>query len=241
MTAMGERPALPVSEPALHALFRDAQVGRCVNSVTHDVNNYLGAIMAYAELVELESELNEEAKRMMGEIVAAVRKSADLLEVLTVIARPGHAGINSIDPLALVKKTVALKEFDLRREQVRFELEHPAEMGMILGDEPNLIRALLYMLLNALQHVDPNDKNIRVKVYETDESVEIDVWNSGDGVAEVDRPQIFEPYFTKGDGAHAGLGLTHARNIAQDHGGDVSYDEQRGFVMRLPRSRDASA
>ena len=241
MTGMGDNAAPPVPEQAIHALFRDAQVGRCVNSVTHDVNNYLGAIMAYAELVELENELNEESTRMMADIVAAVRKSADLLEVLTVIARPSKPSINSIDPVAMVKKVVALKEFDLRREQVQFQLDHPADLGMIMGDEPNLIRALLYLLLNALQYVDPNDKQIRMRAAGTPEGIEIDVWNSGDGVPESDRAQIFEPFFTRRDGAHAGLGLAHARAIAREHGGDVTYDDERGFVMRLPRAHDASA
>lgn len=237
MTAKGDNTAPPVAEPAIHALFRDAQVGRCVNSVTHDVNNYLGAIMAYAELVQLENELDEESTRMMDDIVGAVRKSADLLEVLTVIARPSQRNVNSIDPIALVKKTISLKEFDLRREQVHFELEHPADLGMIMGDEPNLIRALLYLMLNALQHVDPNDKRIRVGVNGTADGVEIDVWNSGAGVVESDAAHMFDPYFTRCDGAHAGLGLTHARAIARDHGGDVDYDAARGFVMRLPRTQ----
>lgn len=241
MTAMGDKLAPPLPEQAIHALFRDAQVGRCVNSVTHDVNNYLGAIMAYAELVELENELNEESRRMMADIVAAVRKSADLLEVLTVIARPSQPSTNSIDPIAMVKKTIALKEFDLRREQVQFELDHPADLGMILGDEANLIRALLYLLLNALQHVDPDDKRIRLRVNPVTDGIEIEVWSSGGGVGENDRAQIFEPYFTRCDGAHVGLGLTHARAIARDHGGDVVYDGERGFVMQLPRAHDAAA
>ena len=67
----------------LTLLFRYAQIGRCVNSVTHDVNNYLGAIMAYAELIGLDAQLPDDSQRMIGEIVSAVRKSSDLINNLT--------------------------------------------------------------------------------------------------------------------------------------------------------------
>ena len=58
----------------LARLYRYAQVGHCVSSVTHDVNNFLGAVLAYAELVGLEKNQTPEALRMLGEVMSAVRK-----------------------------------------------------------------------------------------------------------------------------------------------------------------------
>ena len=51
----------------LTRLFRHAQVGRSVSSVTHDLNNYLGAIMAYAELAGMDKGISADTARMLGE------------------------------------------------------------------------------------------------------------------------------------------------------------------------------
>jgi signal transduction histidine kinase len=59
----------------LESLLHQAQTGRNINNVTHDVNNLLGAIMAYAELIEMDSD-DPEVNRMLREIVTAVEKGS---------------------------------------------------------------------------------------------------------------------------------------------------------------------
>ncbi|MCH7892107.1 MAG: bacillithiol biosynthesis cysteine-adding enzyme BshC, partial [Gemmatimonadetes bacterium] len=86
--------------------FKYGQVGRCVNSVTHDVNNYLGAILAYAELVSLDPGTSEDSKRMLSDIVEAVRKSSGLMSTLTSIARPEKPVTSMVDVVKLVEQAV---------------------------------------------------------------------------------------------------------------------------------------
>ena len=63
--------ALPTPEnyERLSEQFKHAQVGRCVNSVTHDVNNLLGAIMAYSELLSFDPGISEDGKTMAANII----------------------------------------------------------------------------------------------------------------------------------------------------------------------------
>ncbi|NIA16623.1 MAG: sensor histidine kinase, partial [Nitrospiraceae bacterium] len=51
---------------------------------------------------------------------------------------------------------------------------------------------------------------------------------------EADRERIFEPFYTTKGSDHFGLGLSVARDAARLHKGDLVYNEERGFVMRLP-------
>ncbi|NIA16378.1 MAG: hypothetical protein GWP08_20145, partial [Nitrospiraceae bacterium] len=65
-------------------LFRYGQVGRCVSSVTHDVNNVLGAIQAYSELLDLDENLSDESRRMTMQIGEGVAKCSALLGLFLV-------------------------------------------------------------------------------------------------------------------------------------------------------------
>jgi signal transduction histidine kinase len=216
--------------------YRYAMIGRCVNSVTHDVNNFLGAIMAYAELVGMESALPQESMRMIDEIMGAVRKSSNLMNSLTSIARRDKPNSNLVDPGNLVEHVVDLRRYELRSAQVPFECTCDPNLPMVLLDEPKIEMALIYLIANAMDAVkSAPTRMVKIRVRGLDNAVAIEVWNNGPIVPEEDRERIFEPFYTTKDEDHLGLGLTVARDIARMHGGDLSYDPARGFILGLPR------
>ncbi|MDX9972545.1 MAG: HAMP domain-containing sensor histidine kinase [FCB group bacterium] len=224
------------AQQRLVRLYRYAQVGHCVNSVTHDVNNFLGAIMAYAELVGMESALPPESTRMIEEILGAVRKASNLMNGLTSIARRDKPNSNLVDPGHLVEHVVDLRRYDLRSAQIPIETNCDAGLPMVLLDEPKIELALIYLIANAMDAVrELPTRLIKVRVRGMENGVVIEVWNNGPVVPEEDYERIFEPFFTTWDQDHIGLGLTVARDIARLHGGDLSYDPSRGFILGLPR------
>ena len=64
------------------------------------------------------------------------------------------------------------------------------------------------------------------------EQAAVDVEDSGPGVSDEDRDQIFRPFFTKRQGG-TGLGLALARKLARAHGGDLELAKARPAVFRL--------
>lgn len=224
------------AQDRLVRLYRYAQVGHCVNSVTHDVNNFLGAIMAYAELVGMESALPPESARMIDEILGAVRKASNLMNGLTSIARRDKPNSNLVDPGNLVEHVIDLRRYDLRSAQIPIETNCDPGLPMILLDEPKVELALIYLITNAMDAVrDLPTRLIKVRVRGVENGVAIEVWNNGPTVPEEDYERIFEPFYTTRNEDHVGLGLTVARDIARLHGGNLSYDPGRGFIMGLPR------
>lgn len=235
-TLMRTTPLTPESAELIEELFKTAQLGGCINGVAHDLNNYLGAILAYAELVALEPNLGPDAKRMLGEIMGAVRKSTNLLGTLTSIARRDKDAASLVEISQTVDRTVELCRYEFKANHVAIDSDVPVQVASLLVDEPKIIRALLYLFRNAMeQALEHEPHRIRVGVRADVEGVDITVSNPGPGVPESEREVIFEPFYTKKRAPHLGLGLTHARNIARRHGGDVTYQEGRGFVLRLPR------
>ncbi|MCP4638950.1 MAG: HAMP domain-containing histidine kinase [bacterium] len=234
-------------EDRVRDMYRYSEVGKCVSSVTHDVNNLLGAIMAYAELVGLESGLSTEATRMLQEIIGAVKKSSTLINNLTDVARKQRPDVRIIDLSALVDRALDLRRYDVRIGHMEATLDVEASLPSIPADLPKLQRAFMYIFTNAIEALESTEsKEIRVSVrrapQDADEPVQLEVavWDSGPGVPETDHERIFEPFYcTKGTG-HVGLGLTAARATAELHEGTLRYDPDFGFVMRLPVANSLS-
>lgn len=227
--------ALPDAAARMNSIFRYAQVGRCVNGVTHDINNYLGAIMAYAELILLDEGINVEAQRMLGEIIEGASKCNALITALTAIARKDQSLESLVDPAGIAKRVLLLRAYDMRVKRIKLETRLEEPVPSIIGDAAKLQLALLYLVFNAEEAVaELPERLIRVSAYAMPGGVAAAVWNSGPPFSPEMQQQLFTPYATAKDAPHIGLGLCAAQEIATLHGGSVSYAPDTGFVLYLP-------
>lgn len=217
-------------------LFRYAELGRCVNAVTHDINNHLGVIMAYTELVMLEENLGEEPRRMLNDIIDGVTRCSRLINGLTAVARKEKPAIGIIDIGNLLRLILDLRDYAFKTERITLEAEIGEGLASIAADVPKLQLAVTYLLFNAQEALEgaPAPKRIRVTVQNQEGGIAIGVWNSGAAIPPEVAQRMFEPFITTKPAPHVGLGLAAVREIAELHRGTISYDEDRGFTMSLP-------
>lgn len=216
-----------------------AQAGRFISSVTHDVNNFLGAIMAYAELIEMDSKLSDDSKRMLGEVREAVLKSTNLLGTLSLIAQENGESTTFSRVTDVVDRVLNLLRYELKLNQTELQTITKENFDNVLVDEPALSRVLIHLVANAMEQLaNAEGKRIKIVLQKSGDAIELAVHNSGQPVPEPERELIFGPFYSnKGEG-HFGLGLTEAREIARSHQGDLVYDTERGFVIRWPNEFD---
>jgi len=224
----------PEGREALYRIFRDHQVGLCVNSAAHDINNMLGAIASYVELIETTEQPPAESSRMMGRIAEAARRCSALVQSLTDIARRERPDRSMLNVGPFVERTLDLVRNDFRNARVSLEFNNTAAERAIAVYAQKLQFAILYLMTNAREAAaGTEDAVVRVTVASREDSVTISVWNSGPAVSEADRESMFEPFFTTKGTGHLGLGLTLARTIAREHDGDLTYDKAKGFALGL--------
>jgi len=220
---------------ALAEAYRFGEVGRCVNSVTHDANNSLGVILAYSELVGMEPNVSIEAQRMLGEIAAATRRTSDQLSWLTEVARPAPSGKSAARASTIVERAVALRHYEAKHHGVELTVDVPDDLPEISVEIPAIERALIYVLANALDAVaDCDEKRVSITASTGDGMVLIHVRDSAGALAESVVNRMFEPYFTTKGGDHLGFGLYVARFSAEANGGTLSYAADLGFCFALP-------
>lgn len=100
-----------------------------------------------------------------------------------------------------------------------------------------LQRVLFNLIQNAIRHT-PSDGSVMVHVQPASDAIEVEVADTGDGIAPEERPRIFEAFYRGGDssrsGTGAGLGLAIARAIVEAHGGRIWLaDSVQGTRVRF--------
>lgn len=217
---------------------RYAQIARTADSVTHDVNNLLGAGSAYAELIGLDANINDETRRMLNEIVTSLSRCGTLVASLTALTRKEAVLANGANAGALLRDSIMMSGHALRRARVALEEQYPTQELTIVGDTPRLQVALLNLIANAREQAESLDtslRQVRVSVETEGEFVTFHVHNAGPAIPDSLRETMFEPYFTTKPAPALGVGLYIARAAAELHDGTLTYTPEQGFALRINR------
>ena len=253
-------------EPAILAIVRDvtqrkeldtelimtdrlASLGRLSASIGHELNNPLGYVLGNVALVERELAKDDVPKEIADRLephVRMVREGAmrmrDIVHDLKTLARGDSDPAVLIDVAHIVDVCINMAEHELgpRAKIVKDYRDRP----FVRGTEARLGQVFLNLLLNAAQAIPPgNPEGNEVRV--TIESrgvgrVEIQIADSGEGIAPENIERIFEPFFTTKHGAGTGLGLSISHGIVTSAGGAISAEPRPGggtiFRVTLPSS-----
>lgn len=218
-------------------LHRHAQVGGCVSGIAHDVNNLLGAAMAYAELVSYDEGVSPDSVKMLNNVIEGITKCSALVSSLTSISRKDRMDINLTSPEQLMDDALVLRDYELKIQRIAIEKNYQSDVAAIPADLAKLKLALLFLLINAQQALETSEsKLVKVSVGNMDGGIYFDIWDSGPGMSPDVAEKAFEPFQTSWpDSQHMGLGLYSARKIAELHQGTLDYEPERGFRMFIKR------
>lgn len=227
--------------------------------VTHDLRNPLGAILVQTELLclQLERGPSDPARLTTGlnRILRAGLKMERLLDELLDIARiqagqPLEFEFEDAELVGVVRRIID----DLQEASPRHQLSFRSSRDKLDGrwDVGRLERAIENLLSNAIKY-SPNGGPVEtvLECAGDGEAAEVSlrVTDSGLGIAEQDRPYIFH-WFGRGEKASrsirgTGLGLAGARQIVEQHGGQILVDsaENKGstFTIKVPLIAQKSA
>lgn len=224
-----------------------------VSNVSHELKTPLTSIRMFAEmLAEGRVEGPEKQAHFLRIISAEASRLTRLINNVLDFARleRGERRFVSgpVDLGPLVKETV--ETFRPAAEAAGFTLDYtlPPVPAVVTGDRDALAQVLLNLLSNAEKYSGPR-REIQVVLHSDPATPawRLEVTDRGPGVPEALREKIFEQFYRVNDSLSSGvqgsgLGLTLARQIARQHGGDVRYAPRSGggsaFTVVLP-IRDA--
>jgi PAS domain S-box-containing protein len=228
---------------------RLSALGMMAGGIAHEINNPLGIIHAYAsdlrEMAQEESVSPVDVERTSARIVETAERIGSIVKSLRYIAREG--GTDPVQPAPLrelIERVLELSRERFRMHSVRLTCSPIDADLQVPCREVQIAQALMNLLQNAFDAVveTVNDKWIEVEVRASTDSILVSVIDSGPGVPAQIRERVMEPFFTtKPVGKGMGLGLSLARSIARQHGGDLTLGEHGGhtcFTLALPSRKE---
>ncbi|NLG97903.1 MAG: GAF domain-containing protein [Chloroflexi bacterium] len=218
-----------------------------VATVSHDLRSPLTLMRGYATMLQKVGDLNEQQKGYVRKIVMGVENMNRLVSNLLDLGRI-EAGIGlQIDKVSVIEVTEeVLNSLQLQAVQKNIRLVQESENGgdaLVIDADRALVQQALHNLVeNAIKYT-PVGGQVKVRIEGRPNSVQVEVHDTGIGIAPLDQPHLFEKFYRSGrreayQQRGTGLGLAIVKSIVERHGGRIWVDSQLGkgsiFTFEVP-------
>jgi len=220
-----------------------------IAAVSHDLRTPLTSLRLLVDAIDDDLVTDAATRRdYFGRISVNVHALSALIDDLFEFSRLESGDIRwtmeRVRLDELVQETIHAMRPHADAGAVAVRAELAPRLDVAHANPEQIQRVLFNLIQNAIRHT-PADGSVVVRVGPaTGEEIEIEVADSGPGIAREERERVFEPFFQGGDRAArssggAGLGLAISRAIVEAHGGRIWVAvAERGTCVRfrLPRA-----
>jgi PAS domain S-box-containing protein len=235
-------------------------LGTLAGGVAHDLNNVLGIVVGYAEMLLMDADKSSSIRSDLQNIMSGGQRAAAIVQDLLTLARRGVSGRKVLNLNKIIADTQKSPEFDNLSSyhpsiKIRTELE--PDLLNVSGSSVHLGKTLFNLVSNASEAM-PNGGIVTIKtanqylekpIHRYDEVLEGDyvvlsVSDTGEGISANDLERIFEPFYTKKvmGRSGTGLGLAVVWGTVKDHNGYINVESEEGkgstFTLYFPASRE---
>ncbi len=239
---------------------RLASLGQIAAGVAHEINNPLGGILLYSNLVLEELPTDSPARKNMKKIIYQSDRCKGIVQNLLDFARAPSDNILPLHINDIILKTLKLVRDQSIFHDIAIETMLSDNLPAVRGDRSRLEQVFLNLFINAADAMD-NAGTLTITtqlltrksddfdsvVFETEkiclltgtDMLKITIADTGQGIDKTYQSHIFEPFFTTKDpGQGTGLGLSIAYGIIQQHDGFIDIESEPGngttFFILLP-------
>jgi two-component system NtrC family sensor kinase len=215
-----------------------AEVGRLSAGIAHEINNPL-AMVAYAtELLKREKPLSSFQEEMLEKIEMEVERLKNLTGGLLSFSSSRDTQNRIVNLNDLIVEVLKLLRFELQRKSIEFTTEF-GEIPVVTVDPNKIKLVIINLVMNAVHAMQGQGKIVVTTSINAKGLLELQVRDSGPGIAPEQHEEVFAPFFTtKPEGEGTGLGLYICQNIVREHGGTIDLESQLGegtlFRICLP-------
>ena len=225
-----------------------------ITMVSHQLRSPLGTIAQYFEVIlggmvgKVESRQEEMLVKARDRLKSLMGLINDWLDMARMTK--GHI-VDRLKPLFMNEVLEDIVEFmqpSAQKDNIQLELVPYSGKDRVQGDDETLKQVFSNLITNAIKYNKPNG-TIKVFLEETEDSVAVNVEDTGIGIPEEHLNYIFDQFYRikKNDekkSGGTGLGLSIAKKIVESHGGTIKVSSETGkgsiFTVFLPKARPES-
>jgi two-component system, NtrC family, sensor kinase len=222
-----------------------ASMGQMAAGVAHELNNPLGTILLYTNLLARKLKERPDLDHDLKLLVDEANRCKKIIGNLLDFARQNRIQLERTNLAELFQRVVEESLFALRDTGpgLRITCEAPPDLAVDL-DKDQMGQVLINLIKNGIEAMEGKEGTVRL--FCVDDAVpgrvRICVSDEGRGIAPEARDKVFQPFFTtKSLGRGTGLGLPIAYGIVKMHNGRIWFDSEPGagttFTIELPKTQ----
>ncbi len=218
-----------------------AALGMLASNIAHEINNPLGGVLAYSQILKKEVPSTDQIYSDLDEIEKACLRGKNIISNLLDFSRDSsNDGKQLVSLDRVVKDTIPLLNICLKGHKLNVNIE---EKDIKVNGNLGELQQVVFNLITNAVHASGDRGEITINVSSNDGNANISVKDNGVGIPHELLSKIFEPFFTTKDkGKGTGLGLFVCNGIIQEHGGRINVLSKVGegteFMIELPLWRE---
>jgi PAS domain S-box-containing protein len=228
-------------------------LGRVAAGIAHEIRNPLTGINTYLYTIEdlcdsdkLGLEDMDTIRQIITQIQVASNKIESVIKRVMDFSKPGAPKMVRTNINESLEEAIKLSSVTMRKSGIKIENSLTPNLPHCYADPQLIEQVVLNLITNAAKAMETSNGNKRIEIKSTtkNNTLRIQVADSGPGVPVEIREKIFDPFFTtKADGS--GIGLNIAQRIVADHNGSITLDSSKWggarFKIELPIERRTNA
>ncbi len=220
-----------------------SSIGLLAAGVAHEVNTPLAVISTYAQMLAKQVNGDQQKSVLLEKIAKQTFRASEIVNSLLNFSRVSPTELTDVEVAKVVREVTSLVEHQLDKAGVRVALKLDEAGAAVRGNPGKLQQVFLNLILNARDAMEGGGL-LSITARAVEGRVEVEVADTGKGIAPENLTRIFDPFFTtKGAKKGTGLGLSVTYGIVQEHGGTIEVDSRLGegtrFRLTFPLSARA--
>lgn len=215
-------------------------MGEMAARISHEIKNPLGSMELFLSMLQ-SGKLRKQDKKYVDYILFGVKTIDRIINNILSYTRPKTVAVKMSDLYDIVKDTIDFMGVSIGVREIDIDFNTTCKGSAIF--DPDLMKLVVMNLVsNAMEAVDRKGR-IKVDIKENEKYSVLIISDSGSGMTEEVRKNIFNPFYTTKDKG-VGLGLFIVYNIIKAHGGYVEVESAlnhgSSFLIYVPKERLSS-
>jgi signal transduction histidine kinase/CheY-like chemotaxis protein len=222
-----------------------AAIGELAANIAHEINNPLTSVLGFASYLAEQVPIGQPMREELDLIQEEAGRARDIVRDLLHFSRQREFIPQITDLNVVLEQTLAMVRRQGALDSITLTEHYASGLPPVEIDVPRIKQVFLNLINNAVYVMKDRGGSLTIRSAPCGDMVQVEVIDTGTGIAPEHLDRIFEPFFTtKPDVSGTGLGLSVSLGIVQSHGGAIEVESELGkgttFTVKLPSKPGAT-